>query len=107
MSKLKGQFDRGFNQQFLEEIYRIKNVFTRLPIPTYELETLDGDETIEGNFYGNELTLAEPPEIFKIEKILKKKKDRNSRKQLLLVKWQGYRNPSWIPENDLINLTRA
>ena len=107
VSKLKGQFDRGFNQQFLEEIYKIKKVFTRLPIPTYELETLDGDEIIEGNFYGNELTLAKAPEIFKIEKILKRKKDKNSRKKLVLVKWQGYRNPSWIPENDVIKLTKA
>ena len=104
VSKMKGQFDKGFDDQFLEEIYKIKRVYTRLPIPTYELETLDGDETIEGNFYGNELTLAEAPEIFKIEKILRKQKDKRSGKKLVLVKWKGYRNPSWIPEEDVMDL---
>ena len=106
VSKLKGQFDKGYDEQFLEEIYRIKNVFTRLPIPTYELETLDGDETVEGNFYANELTLAEAPEIFKIEKILRRKRDRYSGKNLVLVKWKGYRNPSWIPEEDVMDLNQ-
>lgn len=106
VSKQKGQFDRGYDQQFLEEIYRIKRVFTRLPIPTYELETLDRDETVEGNFYANELTEADPPEdeIYKIEKILKRKKDKRSGKILVYVKWKGYRNPSWIPEEDVIDL---
>ena len=105
VSKQKGQFDRGFDEQFLEEIYKIKKVFTRLPIPTYELETLDGDDVVEGNFYGSELTETEAPEIFKIEKILKRKKV--GRKKLVFVKWKGYRNPSWIPEEDVMDISRA
>ena len=96
---LQGQFDKGYNQQFLAEIYRIVSVNTRLPIPTYTLETLDGDETVEGNFYANELIDVEPPELFKIEKILKKKKEGG--RTMVLVKWQDYRNPSWIPESDI------
>ena len=104
ISKLKGQFDKGYNEQFLEEIYKIKKVFTRLPIPTYELQTLDEDETIEGNFYQNELTPAEAPEIFKIEKILRKRKDRKTGKTMVYVKWKGYKNPSWIPETDVMDI---
>ena len=56
ISKFKDHFDRGFTQQFQKEIFRIKSIFTRLPIPTYELQTLDGEETLIGNFYANELT---------------------------------------------------
>ena len=74
ISKLKGQFDRGFDEQFHKEIFKIKNIFTRLPIPTYQLETFDGDEIIEGNFYGNELTAVNPPELFKIKKIIRRKR---------------------------------
>ena len=77
ISKVKGQFDRGFDEQFHEEIFKIKNVFTRLPIPTYQLETFDGDEIIEGNFYGNESTTVNPPELFKIEKIIRRKRIKN------------------------------
>ena len=104
ISKLKGQFDRGFDEQFHEEIFKIKKVFTRLPIPTYQLETFDGDEIIEGNFYGNELAVVDPPELFKIEKIIRRKKDSKTGKKLVLVKWRGYRNPSWIPESDVVDI---
>ena len=106
ISKLKGQFDRGFDEQFHEEIFKIKNVFTRLPIPTYQLETFDGDKIIEGNFYGNELTEVNPPELFKIEKIIRRKKDSKTGEKLVLVKWRGYRNPSWIPESDVVDVKK-
>ena len=101
ISKMKGHFDKGYDEQFLEEIFKIKRVCTRLPIPTYELQTLDEDETIEGNFYGSELTLVKAPDIFKIEKIIRKKKDKKNGRVLVLVKWKGYRNTSWIPECDV------
>ena len=103
ISKLRGQFDRGYDNQFMKEIYKISRVFTRLPIPTYELKTLDGDETEEGNFYANELTLADPPEIFDIEKIVRRKKDKRTEQNLVLVKWKGYKTPRWIAEESVID----
>ena len=103
ISNYRAQFDRGYNKQFTEEIYKIRRVFTRLPIPTYELETLDGDETVEGNFYANELTLAKPPKLFGIEKIVRRKKDKRTGQKLVLVKWKGYKNLSWIAEDSVIN----
>ena len=78
ISKFKDHFDRGFTPQFQEEIYKIKSISTRLPIPTYELQTLDEDETLIGNFYANELTKVDVPETFTIEKILKRKKDKKN-----------------------------
>ena len=56
ISKFKDHFDRGFTQQFQQEIFKIKSISTKLPIPTYELQTLDEEETLIGNFYANELT---------------------------------------------------
>ena len=103
ISKLKGHFDRGFTPQFQEEIFKIKSISTRLPYPTYELETFDGDETIEGNFYANEITEVDAPEFFVIEKILRKRKDKKTGENLVLVKWKGYKNPSWIPEKDVVD----
>ena len=104
ISKLKGQFDRGFDEQFHKEIFKIKKVFTRLPILTYQLETFDGDEIIEGNFYGNELTAVNPPELFKMEEIIRRKKDSKTGEKMVLVKWRGYRNPSWIPESNVVDV---
>ena len=103
ISKFKGHFDRGFTQQFQEEIFKIKSISTRLPYPTYELETFDGDETLEGNFYGNEITPVNEPELFVIEKILRRRTDPKSKEKLVLVKWRGYKNPSWIYEKDVVD----
>ena len=61
ISKFKDHFDRGFTQQFQEEIFKIKSISTKLPIPTYELQTLEEDETLIGNFYANELTKVVEP----------------------------------------------
>ena len=51
-----------------------------MPKPTYELETLEQDETLEGNFYESELTSVNEPELFVIEKVLRTKKDKKGRK---------------------------
>ena len=102
ISKFKDHFDRGYTPQFQEEIYKIKSVSARLPIPTYELQTLEEDETLIGNFYGNELTPVDAPLTFAIEKILKRKK----KEKLVLVKWKGYKNPSWIPEKNILEKRR-
>ena len=103
ISKFKGHFDRGFTQQFQEEIFRIKSISTRLPYPTYELETFDKDETLEGNFYESEITPVDEPEFFAVEKIIRRKTDRRTGEKLVLVKWRGYKNPSWIPEKDVVD----
>ena len=78
---MKGKFDRGFTPQFNEEIFKIKSISTRLPKPTYELKTLEQDETLEGNFYENELMPVNEPELFVIEKVLRSKKDKKRGKK--------------------------
>ena len=65
----------------------------------YEIEDEDG-EPIIGKFYEDEMSLVrEDLHVYKIEKILRK------RKGMVLVKWLGYDNKhnSWIPEKDIIN----
>ena len=96
---LKHKFSRGYNPQQTEEIFKIKSVSTTLPIPLYKLENFDSNETIEGDFYEFELTPV-VKETFAIEKILKKKKVKGQ--QHILVKWRGYKEPSWIPESNLV-----
>ena len=76
ISIMKGKFDRGFAPQFREEIFKIKSISTRLPKPTYELETLEQDETLEGNCYESVLTPVDEPELFIIEKVLRTEKDK-------------------------------
>ena len=76
ISIIKGKFDKGFTPQFKEEIFKIKSISTPLSKPTYDLETLEQDETLEGNFYESELMPVDEPELFVIEKVLQSKKDK-------------------------------
>ena len=54
----KGIFGRGYHPYFKQETFVITDISHTLPIPTYELSSLeDKEETpLIGNFYGNEIT---------------------------------------------------
>ena len=54
----------------------------------YIIKDLNGEE-IKGTFYNEELSRYDS-ELYEIEKVLKRKKDK------FLVKWKGYEKPSWI-----------
>lgn len=93
--EVKQTFSRGYHPYFTEEIFRVKKVLLNLPIPRYNLSNYTGEEEIKGSFYGNELTLVNL-DTFKVEKVLKKKREKG--KTLLFVKWLGYPTSqnSWI-----------
>ena len=64
-----------------------------------------GDDEIEGVFYAEELQKVQKSDgIYKIEKILEKKKENGKVK--VLVKWLGYDKKfnSWIPKSELRKL---
>ena len=62
------------------------------------------DEQIEGTFYERELQRIQLPTEFRIEKVLRKKKQ--GKKTLFLVKWLGWDKTfnSWVAEEDLRKL---
>jgi hypothetical protein len=91
----RNKFSRGYHPYFSEEVFKIHKVHTNLPQPMYTLTNYAGNEIIEGSFYENELALSNH-DIFKIEKILKKRKKRG--KIEFFVKWLGYPSSdnSWV-----------
>jgi hypothetical protein len=69
ISKEKLRFAKEGEQNYITEIFKIKNVICRTPRPVYELEDLN-NSLIEGQFYGEELTpvrISESTE-YKIDK---------------------------------------
>ena len=92
---------RSYVQQFKGEYFTIVRVNTKLPIPMYELKSLDSGETIIGQFYESELSKLEP-ESFKVERVIRWKGRRPNRRAL--VKWVNFSDEhnSWIRERDIV-----
>lgn len=96
----KGKFGRGYDQIFTDEVFRVTEVHTKLPIPQYSIENWDQNEAIAGRFYAEELQRV-TGDVFKIDKVIRKRR-RNGQSESL-VKWRGYPDSanSWIPTASL------
>ena len=98
ISRYKSHFDKGYEANFTEEKFRVTKVFRGDP-NMYEIQDSEA-EPIIGKLYEEEMSpVSEDPHVYKIEKILRKRKGK------VLVKWLGYdtKHNSWIPERDIIN----
>ena len=99
ISRIKGDFEKGYIANWSREIYIIEQVILTNPV-TYKIKDLY-NEIIEGNFYNEELQKTTKPSEFLIEKILKSKKVNG--KIMYYVKWLGYskKHNSWINKKDV------
>ncbi len=88
ISKVRGPFAKGYEQNYTEEFFTVSSCIPRQP-PVYRLKDYDGD-VIEGVFYEEELQkiIVSKNKSFKVEKILGQKKQGKS--TLVLVKWLGW-----------------
>ena len=95
----KSIFEKGATVSWTEEIFTITEVLDSRPT-TYLLQDLEG-EKLEGAFYREQLQKTSQ-EIFRIERIIRRKTNKNGQK-LMLVKYFGYPDKfnAWIPANSL------
>ena len=104
ISFLKGTFERGYENNFSKEIFRIKRVSRRRGLFIYILEDLNKKE-IDVFFYKEEIVQVGSKRVlngtFEIEKIIRTK-GQGSRK-LALVRWENYPPSfdSWIKYSDV------
>lgn len=100
---LGNKFQRGYEEQFSRETFKVVEVKINMPIPMYILQSLNSDEIISGGFYSNELQKIKT-DIFKVEKVLK----RRIRKGVpqIYVKWLDYdnRHNSWTDEANVTDI---
>ena len=94
ISRIKGIFEHGFLPNGTEQVYKIESINNSEPV-TYILKDLQ-DEILEGSFYAEELQKTSQ-EIFRIEKVLRKRKINGIEQGL--VKWIGYSDKfnEWLP----------
>ena len=93
ISKKRKDIAKGYLPKFTEEVFIVVKVLKTEP-QTYIIKDLNGEE-IKGTFYNEELSRYDS-ELYEIEKVLKRKKDK------FLVKWKGYEKPSWIDSKSII-----
>ena len=93
--KYRNIFGRGFEPNFSEEIFEVNKVYQGNPV-MYEIQD-HTDEKILGRFYEGELSvIKKKDDVFRIEKLLRRKTVRG--KKMALVRWKGYgpESDSWV-----------
>lgn len=104
ISKAKTAFEKGYEERWSEEIFKIHRISTNRQPPVYELSDLEG-EVIDGFFYEEEISVVRKnidEEEFIIDQILQSKgKGRNKQ---VFVSWRGYPEKfnSWIPAANIL-----
>ena len=98
----RSPFTKGYEETFTQELFEVVYRTPTHP-PRYKLIDLKG-ESIAGTFYEQELQQGYMPDVFRVEKVLKRRV-RNKIKEVY-VRWQGYPDKfnDWIPEEDVTDL---
>lgn len=96
ISKYKGSFEKGYTPNWSTELFLIKKVNPSSPL-TYLIEDLH-KQPILGSFYDQEIQKTNCPNVYLIEKVIRKK----GRK--LFVKWLGLPDSenSWIEKRAVL-----
>lgn len=90
ISKAKHIFEKGYMPNWTTELFKVSKVKITNPV-TYLLEDLEGSP-IKGAFYEAELQQTKQPDLYLVEKVLRKRGNK------VYVKWLGFdnRHNSWI-----------
>ncbi|XP_036148389.1 uncharacterized protein LOC118647474 [Monomorium pharaonis] len=96
VSKYKTVFEKSYTPNWTTEAFKIIEVQHTNPV-TYLLEDYRG-KSISGAFYEHELHCATHPDVFLVEKVLRRKEDE------VYVKWLGFdgSHNSWIHKDNVI-----
>lgn len=97
ISKYKGTFEKGYTPNWSTEIFKIRKIQNTTPV-TYLIEDTIRGRPILGAFYVQELQQTKHPDIYLVEKVIKRKG--NS----VFVKWLGLPSTenSWIDKSNVL-----
>lgn len=96
LSKYKHIFEKGYTPNWTTEIFKIRKIQYTDPI-TYLLRDFEGKD-IEGSVYEEELQSVKFPDVYLVEKILRRRNNQ------VFVKWLGFDNSfnSWVDVSDVL-----
>lgn len=95
ISKYKHLFEKGYTPNWTTEIFKIYKVQNTNPV-TYLLKDYK-DQPIKGSFYALELSKVKYPDVYLVEKTLRRRGNK------VFVKWLGFDSThnSWIDKADV------
>lgn len=96
ISKYKGVFAKKYLPNWTNEVFTVYRVQPTYP-ETYILKDNRGN-LLQGGFYGHEMLKSSTGDVYLVEKVLKRNKDK------VLVRWLGFdkTEDSWVSKNDII-----
>ena len=96
ISKYREAFQKGYTPNWSNEVFEIKEI--KLTNPRTYLLKDDKNEDIQGGFYEQELQKVKHPNVYLVEKVLRRKGNK------AYVKWLGLNKShnSWILKNELL-----
>lgn len=101
ISKVKGQFEKGYLPNWSREEFMVEKINNKF-LPTMVTLKDHHGETLEGNFYDSEIqNIIHDDDIYKVEKVIRQK--RKNGEIWYFVKWLGYDDTfnSWIRKTDV------
>lgn len=98
----KNRFQKGYMQNFTDEIYTISNTNNAAKKPVYQLKDYKGG-IIKGNFYPEELQVINNHDTYRVS-VLRERL--NGKRKEYLVQYTNFPNlsPEWIPAVNLKSL---
>ena len=101
ISGARTAFERGYTHKWTREIFVVAEVRHWERPVVYVIDDLGG-ERVRGTFYEQELQRVDEPEVFDVEKIVRRR-GRGDRREFL-VKWLGYPESfnSWVRASDFV-----
>lgn len=97
ISKYKGTFEKGYTSNWSTELFKIRKIQNTIPV-TYLIEDAINSQPILGAFYVQELQKTKHPNVYLVEKVIRRKGNK------VLVKWLGLppAENSWIDKSNIL-----
>jgi len=106
ISRIKSTFEKGFDQNYSREIYKIDKVLTTTPI-TYKLKSLQ-NESLLGRFYEQELMSVKVNRqtLYPIEKVLKHRTYKGKKQSLVRYLGWSHNSDEWVDDANLESINK-
>ena len=98
LNKIYRTFEKAYTPGWTEEVFVVSRMLPG-PLPAYKIKEWD-DTPVGGTYYEEDLQKVRVADVFRVEKVLKREKNR------LWVKWKGWPDKynSWVSTKDVKKL---